>query len=391
MQIGTGVAIDAADDILVTGGFYGGIDFPGATPGHVDTLFRPVWDRGDKGPMDVFVAKLDPMGDHVWSKRFGSTGSADDYAMGRAVAVDPGGNVVLGGVLTSPTDLSGVDAGPVLGGNGVRPFVAKYGPGGDYLWARAFASPLGREAELNDLALDPAGDVYAGGHFFGALDPTGEGDAGAGFLSGPGDQATGWLVRLAPDGRFVWSVALPGAGNTSVRAVAAGGRGSVAAAGYSGYWDGDASPDYNTFGTLVSKRHAATGAEAWSLIVRHGAQSQVALAFDLDDDLFLASASSGTVVFRDGLEAGGGGSATGTLVAKLGTSGATLWAHEFSPVDGGGMNSGAACAVDRCGTEIFLGGYLAGGAALPGAGGAGEIVLSRHAPGGAMYLARFTE
>src|SRR5579871_1167393 len=66
--------------VLLAGSFEGTIDLGGG----------PLRSAGGD---DVFVARLDASGKHLWSKRFG-----DAHAQhGRAVALDPSGNVVLAG------------------------------------------------------------------------------------------------------------------------------------------------------------------------------------------------------------------------------------------------------------------------------------------------------
>ena len=68
---GQGVAVDALDNIVVTGDFSRTTDFGGG--GLVAV-----------GSNDVFVAKYDSDGNHIWSHRYG--GSAREY--GKGVAVD---------------------------------------------------------------------------------------------------------------------------------------------------------------------------------------------------------------------------------------------------------------------------------------------------------------
>ena len=85
---GYSVAVDAIGNVLLTGGFTGGVDFGGGV-------------LNSAGYYDIFVAKYDADGSHLWSKRFGGPSLDDGYAL----AVDATGNVLLTGYFTTtPTD-----------------------------------------------------------------------------------------------------------------------------------------------------------------------------------------------------------------------------------------------------------------------------------------------
>ncbi len=73
-QNGRGIAVDGAGNVFITGSFASKIDFGG---GALTTA----------GGTDVFVAKFDPDGNHLWSKRFGDAQAAER----KAVAVDLAG------------------------------------------------------------------------------------------------------------------------------------------------------------------------------------------------------------------------------------------------------------------------------------------------------------
>lgn len=75
------VSMDGADNTVLTGGFLGSVDFGNAMP-HLSA-----------GAADIFVAKLNVSGSHVWSHHFGD--NKDQF--GRDVAVDRLGNVFLAG------------------------------------------------------------------------------------------------------------------------------------------------------------------------------------------------------------------------------------------------------------------------------------------------------
>lgn len=90
LQLLQAVAIDGSGNIIIAGGFNGTIDFGGVA-------------LVSAGERDIFVAKLDPSGNHIWSKRFGAVG----HQQAHGVAVDDNANVVLSGVITGSVDFGG--------------------------------------------------------------------------------------------------------------------------------------------------------------------------------------------------------------------------------------------------------------------------------------------
>ncbi len=74
------VATDADDNVVIAGVFYYTADFGGGT-------------LTSAGSGDIFVAKYDTDGNHVWSRQFGST----NFDQALDVATDAAGNVFLAG------------------------------------------------------------------------------------------------------------------------------------------------------------------------------------------------------------------------------------------------------------------------------------------------------
>src|SRR5689334_22144899 len=75
-----GLSVDGSGNVLYSGNFQGTVDFGGGG-------------LTSAGAEDMFIAKFAPDGTHIWSKRFGSTGT--DRA--RSVVADSAGNVYLAG------------------------------------------------------------------------------------------------------------------------------------------------------------------------------------------------------------------------------------------------------------------------------------------------------
>ena len=149
-QVGSGVATDAAGDVILSGYFLGTMNF-GA----------PTVPMTTAGGADCYIAKLDPTGAPLWSLHAGAINNQSFVA----VAVDPFGNIGTVGVLNGASSFGG----PVLtsaGGNDIM--VAKYSPSGAHLWSRSFGDPASQG--VKGLVFDNVGDLLFIGLIFGPTD-----------------------------------------------------------------------------------------------------------------------------------------------------------------------------------------------------------------------------
>ena len=147
LQQGGSVAIDASGNSIVTGYFYGTVNFGGG-------------DLTSVGPTDIFVVKFNSAGVHQWSKSFGG---ADNQA-GVSVAADATDNVIIAGV-TLPAfdfDIS----------------LIKLNPAGVPRWTSNFGGALDQYA--TSVTTDDMGDIIIAGYFAGTV------DFGGGLLTSAG-------------------------------------------------------------------------------------------------------------------------------------------------------------------------------------------------------------
>ena len=215
---GTGLAVDASQNVYVTGRYLGKIDF-NPDPNKTNTL-SSVSFRGSDPTQDAFVLKLNASGAYVWAGSMG--GPSDDG--GSAVAVDGAGNVHLSG--SYGTGANDFDPGP---GNlnlpGSGGYVVKLDPKGNLLWGRGGVGSRG-------MALDAAGNVYTTGQFSGTIDA----DPGPGTFNLTAGGTSDVLVsKLNSSGSFVWAADIlrggPGS-NGSSSGIAVDGSGNVYTTGY---------------------------------------------------------------------------------------------------------------------------------------------------------------
>lgn len=88
-----GLALDASDNVYITGFFFGTVDFDPSPTGTSNLTSAGGW--------DVFVQKLNSSGNFVWAKNFGGASGLDK---GYGITVDPSDNVYLAGFYNGTSD-----------------------------------------------------------------------------------------------------------------------------------------------------------------------------------------------------------------------------------------------------------------------------------------------
>jgi len=106
---GHGFAVDSAGNAVISGSVNGSIDFGGG----------PL--AGDPQKSQLFLAKLDSSGSHVWSRLFAEGAISH-------LAVDPSGDIFMVGTFSTPFDLGGELLQNPKGPQDNTVFIAKFGP-----------------------------------------------------------------------------------------------------------------------------------------------------------------------------------------------------------------------------------------------------------------------
>jgi hypothetical protein len=139
-------AVDRDGDVLVTGAFYGSIDFGGGP------MVDPDQNINDGGRASSYLVKLSGKdGSHLWSHRY-------DFSVGISVITDPARNVIFTGILYKPSDFG---TGPL---NTPGSFLVKLDPLGTTSWGKSFT------AGLLTPAVDAAGNIIVGGETNSSID-----------------------------------------------------------------------------------------------------------------------------------------------------------------------------------------------------------------------------
>jgi hypothetical protein len=341
-QYGTSITVDGAGNVLVTGAFSGTVDFGGGP-------------LVSKGAQDVFVAKLDASGNHVWSKRFGD--AADQISYG--IAVDGKGNVLVTGAFSGSIDFGG---GALNCGGFYDVFVAKLDASGNHVWSKTF----GETGILSGIsvAADSAGNVLVIGHVSGSI------DFGGGPLVAAGTDA--FVAKLDASGNHVWSKLFGDAADQHGQGIAADGAGNVLVTGaFSGSIDFGGGPlvSKGAQDVFVAKLNAS-GNHVWSKRFGDAAdQFSNGIAVDGKGNVLVTGAFSGSIDFGDGQYVTAG--KEDVFVAKLdAVKGNHLWSKRFGDA---ADQIGYGIAVDSANNVLVTGAFSGsadfGGVSLVSDGG----------------------
>jgi hypothetical protein len=172
-----------------------------ATPGAYQGVCNGGVDFGD-----VIISKFNPNGVRVWCTYFG--GSSDEG--GSKILIDSNNNLIITGTTASTSNIASVGAfQSTFGGS----FIAKFDTSGNRIWSTYFG---GASTSVDDLALDPAGNIILGG-----------GTGTSSFFTGPhqavfGGSSDGFLAKFSNTGQKIWATYYGGLDGDRIRGVSAG-------------------------------------------------------------------------------------------------------------------------------------------------------------------------
>jgi hypothetical protein len=405
------ITTDGSDNVLVTGYVEGVVDFGGG----------PLPAGGN---LDLFVAKFDAAGNHLWSKRWGD--NSDQYGYG--IATDSNGNVYVAGTVSGTVDFGG---GPTTGG-AIDIFLLKLDAAGNHVWSKRFGHPISNDlafgvavnasrvaivghtfsvdfgggmltatdgtdafvAEFDldgnhqfskflggantqsarDVAFDPSGNTIVGGWFLQEI------DLGAGPLASAGFYDT-FVVKLDAAGNYQWGQRFGDAGLQSLQGVAVDGSGNIALMGYfEGSIDFGGGPltsagNDDVFFTKFSSGGALVSATRYGDVFDQFGND---VAFDASGNALLAGYFYGAIDFGGG-PLTSAGSIDGYL-AKMTPSGTSAWSLRFGDTT---IQSSQAVAADSAGNVLLAGNFEGtinlDGTPLTSAGGP-DMFIAKFAP-----------
>ena len=352
------VASDGFGNTFITGTFAGTVNFGGG--------------NFTAGSADIFLAKYDASGNHIWSQQFGGTSTDEGWGL----ATDSAGNVLVIGVFSNTVSF-GDDGVTSAGSRDI--FLAKYDPNGAYLWSRTFGGTSSDHGY--SVAVDDSDNVVITGFF------KVEADFGGGDLveAGLGDV---FVAKYASDGTYLWANRYGGSKGDIGREVAFDSAGNVLLTGYS-----EGTADFGggwltSFGgvDIFLAKYDANGAHQWSK--RFGNVNNCYgydVVADAADNVIFTGSFIGTVDFE-------GGPLASTFhadiaLAKYDPSGNHVWSeHIGQPSSSGGYVIPYGLDVDAAGNTVLTGRFSKtidfGGGDITATGNNSDIFLASYASDG---------
>ena len=341
---GNGIAVDNSGNVYTIGYFAGTADFdPG--PG--------IYSLTANGSADIFISKLDSMGNLVWARAFGST----DWDKGNSIALDNSGNIYATGFFSDTVDF---DPGPGvfnLTSVGITDiFICKLDASGNYLWAKSVG---GTDYDFGiSIKTDDSGNVYTTGNFLDTVDF----DPGAATYSitsmGTYDI---FILKLDSSGNYIWVKTFGGQEPQSVSSIDVDASGNVYTTGYF-YTSADFDPGPNVFylisegenDVFVSKLDSM-GNFIWAKqFGNYDEDEGLSIATDNSGNVYTTGAFKVTVDFDPGqggynlISAGN----EDIFISKLDSTGSFIWVKSFGNIS---VEKGLDITLDNSGNIYAVG------------------------------------
>jgi hypothetical protein len=192
-----GLAVEPGGDLVLNGYFSGTVDFdPSAAPYQLSAQSS-----------DVFVVKLDILGNMVWARQIGGTG----HESAGNLAISSTGDVYMGGNFTGTADFDpGSGTHTLTSVEPVGLFVCRLTASGDFSWARQMANPVSLTSDgIIGMGVDGPGNLYVTGFFqdIADLDP---GPQVLNFFGNGHEDA--FICKVDTSGNLIWASTIGGTG-----------------------------------------------------------------------------------------------------------------------------------------------------------------------------------
>lgn len=345
---GQSIKVDASGNVYTIGFFSNTVDFD---PGPA------IFNLSSSGNTDIFISKIDPLGNFVWAKRIGGTGT--DY--GLSLEVDNFGDVYTTGAFSSTVDFN-----PNTGifnlietGGSLDIFILKLDALGNFVWAKSIGD-ISFDRGMA-IALDASNNVYVTGYYQGNnvdFDP----GIGTSYLMSNGDDV--FILKLNVSGNFVWANSIPGSGSDLPTCIKVDVSGNVIVSGvFSGTANFD--PNGSSFSLTSSSpmdlfilKLNSLGNFVW--VKRMGGSdftSSSSLTTDNLDNIYITGQFGGLSDFDPDISNvyNMSGSLSGDgFISKLNSSGNFVWAKKFGSA---GEEAGNSIVLDALNNIYVTGAF----------------------------------
>lgn len=346
--------LDDMGNVYVVGDFHDTVDFdPG--PG--------VFNLISKGRLDIFILKLDPLGNFIWAKAIGDT--LEDR--GFSIAVDKQGNVYTTGWFAGTVDfdpgLTGIFNLNSHGSSHKTAFVSKLDSFGNFVWAKSFGAPLGTTTIGYSIAVDSSGNVYTTGLFSSTADFNPDSIEVYNLTPDFSSQDI-FISKLNISGDFIWAKRLGGTTSDVAYSIAVDVSGNIYLTGlFSGLadFDPDSSASYNltslggSWDIFISKFDSAGNLEWAKPFGAVDSDMGLSIAVDFAGNVYTCGYFKGIIDFDPGpLNFNLSAPNTGVFISKLNSSGNFVWAKAIGDSN---FSRGRSIAVDAGGNCYITGDF----------------------------------
>lgn len=288
-------------------------------------------------------------GEALWVAQLGSAGADAGYG----VAVDSDNNVIVTGFFNEPQITLGSTTLTSAGGKDI--FIVKFaGDTGAVLWAKRIGGALDDWGQA--VTTDSNRNVYVTGLF------RGTGDFGAGNVTANGSDA--FVLKLTPDGNYVWARQIGGNQYEQGFAVVATDGNVYVAGSHSGSMTVDAitisaggtAGSLNAFAASLS---ATNGAAEWmKTLGGSGYDYGSGVAIDTSNNVIVTGTFVGSADFGGGtISATGGTGDNDVFLVKLsGANGAHLFSKKIGST---GIEEATAVSADASNNIVVVGNFRA--------------------------------
>ena len=210
------IAIDKHKNIYTCGSFNGTVDFDPNVGNYSLT----------SNSADIFISKLDSLGNFVWAKQMGGL----DVDQAFSLTLDRSDNILTTGSFKGVSDFDpGNSTYTIASVSSQDIYVSKLDPNGKFVWAKRFGGGGGFFDVGNSIAVDTSGSIFTTGLFFGTADF----DPGVGIynITSPG-MSDVFISKLDSNGNFEWAKHMGSGGNIVGKSICTDQSGNVYTTGY---------------------------------------------------------------------------------------------------------------------------------------------------------------
>jgi hypothetical protein len=328
------------------------------------------------GGYDVFVAKLDPAGNHLWGKRFGD--ASDQRAA--AMTVDATGGVIVAANVKGTVNFGGVN---LTSAGNTDVAVARFDGAGNHIWSRIFGDASAQT--VSAIAADPLGNVVVAGSFLGAMD---FGNATGSITAVAGGQTDIFLASLAAaDGKAQWRKQFGDGAAQNVNSVAVDVNGNIALVGRYGGTTVFGPYTLTASGAtdlFVAKLDSAGAAACVKNVVASDSDFFTAVHFDSASNMVASGSFYAPITFGGLMFANGPNSSySDVFLAKLSVNCSHVWSKSFGFFTSSEYALGSVVLPDdRIALVLNPGGTIDMGGGLLPFGGVMDIALAVMDPAG---------